>query len=81
MARGRDIVDEAIRPITFVQTGRVRDITFEAGMTIAQALRAVSVRVTKSHEIRLNNQPVVDHDTTLSPGDQIMLIGNVSGGL
>lgn len=77
---GNDVVTEAVSPITFVQTGRVQPIPFEAGMTIAQALRQLGVKAQRGQEIRLNNQPIRDQDTTLSPGDQIMLVGNVSGG-
>jgi hypothetical protein len=75
-----DVVSEAIRPITYVQAGRVQDIAFEAGMSIAQALKSINVKVGRGQEIRLNNTPIRDQDTTLSPGDQLMIVGNVSGG-
>lgn len=77
---GNDVVSESITPITFVQTGRVQTIPYEAGISIAQALRQIGVNVSRGQEVRLNNQPINDHDTTLSPGDQLMVVGNVAGG-
>lgn len=75
-----DAVTDAIRPVTFVQTGRVQEIAFETGMSIAQAFKAINVSIGRGQEIRLNNQPIRDQDTALNPGDQLMVIGNVSGG-
>ena len=75
-----DVVSAAISPITFAQTGRVQEIPYEAGMTIAQALRALNIKVGRGQELRLNNNPIRDQDTTLSPGDQLMAVGNVAGG-
>ena len=80
MASNEDVVSSGISPITFAQTGRVQEIPYEAGMTIAQALRTLNVTLTRGQELRLNNTPIRDHDTTLSPGDQLMSVGNVSGG-
>lgn len=76
----KDVVTEAISPITFVQTGRVQEIAYEAGMSIAQAFRQLGVKVGRGQEIRLNNQPIRDQDTPLNPGDQLLMVGNVSGG-
>lgn len=75
-----EVVTEAISPITVVQTGRVQEVPYEVGMTIAAALRALNLRVGRGQEIRLNNQPIRDQDTTLAPADQLMVVGNVAGG-
>jgi hypothetical protein len=75
-----DVITETIPPITFVQTGRVQEVPFEAGMTIAQAFRVLGIKVGRGQEIRLNNSPIRDQDATLNPGDQLMVVGNVSGG-
>ncbi len=75
-----DVITDRIPGITYVQTGRVQEIPFEAGMTIAQALRELGVKLSRGQEIRLNNRPITDQDTALSPGDQLMTVGNVSGG-
>ena len=80
MATKDDILHQAVSPITFVQAGRVQEIAFEPDMSIAQALRAIGVDVQRGQEIRLNNRLVTDKDTTLQPGDQLLVVGNISGG-
>lgn len=76
-----DVVTETISPITYVQTGRVQELAFEAGMTVAQALRSLGVTLAKGQEVRLNNRVIADHDVSLTPGDQLMVVGNVAGGI
>ncbi len=49
-----DVITDRIPGITYVQTGRVQEIPFEAGMTIAQALRELGVKLSRGQEIRLN---------------------------
>jgi hypothetical protein len=75
-----DPLTDRIAPITVIQTGRVDEIDFEPGMTIAGALRQVGISTAKGQELRLNNQPISDYDTELKPGDQLLSVGQISGG-
>lgn len=66
--------------VTIAQTGNVQEVVFKAGMTVKQALASAGVSVGGSgQEVRLNNQPCADHDTALSAGDQILVVGRVRG--
>ncbi len=75
-----DILGEEISPITYISTGKLLEIPYEVDMSIAQALRILGVTLSRGEELRVNNEPITDFDTTLNPGDQIMTVGNVAGG-
>ena len=67
--------------VTLVRTGDVKEVAFKDGMTVKQALSSggFAAREARSVEVRLNNKPCTDLDTVLSPGDQVMVLGNIRG--
>jgi molybdopterin converting factor small subunit len=66
--------------VTVVFTGKVREVSFKAGMTLRDALLATGPLPDRSQEVRVNNTKTTDFDAKLKASDQVMVIGQTSGG-
>jgi hypothetical protein len=66
--------------VTVVFTGKVREVSFKAGMSLRDALLATGPLPDRSQEVRVNNKKVTNFDEKLTASDQVMVIGQTSGG-
>lgn len=65
--------------ITVAQTGNVQEVEFTEGMTVSQALEAAGLEVSATESLRLNGAAHEDMDEVLNAGDQILVVGRISG--
>jgi len=65
--------------IMVARTGDVREVTFQQGMTVKEALAAAQFTLDGASEVRVNSKPCKDMNTQLTPGDQVLIIGRIRG--
>lgn len=71
--------------VTVVQTGAVNEVELTEGMTAKQALAAADLLPENMDEdglqVRLNGAVITDLDIVLTAGDQLLVVGDIAGGL
>jgi ribosomal protein S4E len=65
--------------VMVAQTGKVLEINFRDGMTIADAIKEANIAVDKTSEVRVNGKKVKDLKTAIKPNDQVMVVGQIRG--